>query len=83
MIRNSNNPCDVFLDLSALLRTKFAFWFPLFSTRIRMEDLRLLAQKMCVCLRGIHVHPRGRSASFRTTICGCLRGTTTEFLGKS
>ena len=31
----------------------------------------------------IHVPPRGRSASYHTTICGCLHGTTTEFLGKS
>ena len=30
-----NDPCDVFLDSSALLRTKFAFCFPPFSTRIR------------------------------------------------
>ena len=27
----SNNPCGVFLDRLALLRTKFAFWFPPFS----------------------------------------------------
>ena len=27
----SNDPCGVFLDLLALLRTKFAFWFPPFS----------------------------------------------------
>ena len=28
-------------------------------------------------------HPCGKSASFLTTICGCPRGTTMEFLGKS
>ena len=30
----------------------------------------------------IHVSLRGRSASYCTTICGCLHRTTTEFLGK-
>ena len=40
---NSNNPCDMFLDPSALLHTKFAFWFLPFFTRIRMKDLCLSA----------------------------------------
>ena len=70
---NSNDPCDVFLNPSAL---KFAFWFPPFSTRICMEDPSPSARKICTCLCG-------RSTSDGTTICRCLRGTTMEFLGKS
>ena len=54
----SNDPCGVFLDRLALLRTKFAFWFPPFSNRIRMED-------SCPSARKIRARPRGSSALFR------------------
>ena len=54
----SNDPCGVFLDPLAWLRTKFAFWFPPFSIRIRTED-------SCPSARKIRACPHGRSASFR------------------
>ena len=46
----------MFLDPLALLRTKFAFWFPPFSNRIRTED-------SCPSARKIRARPHGRSAS--------------------
>ena len=52
----SNDPCGVFLDPLALLRTKFAFWFPPFSNQIRTED-------SCPSARKIHAHPHGKSAA--------------------
>ena len=51
-----NDPCGVFLDPLALLHTKFAFWFPPFSNRIRTED-------SCPSARKIRARPHGRSAS--------------------
>ena len=72
----SNDPCSVFLDPLALLRTKFAFWFPPFSNRIRTEDL-------CSSARKIRTRPHGRSAAPVRKIHVVPRGTTTEFLGKS
>ena len=50
----------MFIDPSALLHTKFTFWFPPFSTQNRTEDPRPPACKICV-------RPCERSASFRTT----------------
>ena len=50
----NNDPCDVFLDPSALLHTKFAFWFPAFSTRIRTEDPCPTTRKIRV---GLHNYP--------------------------
>ena len=43
----------MFLNPLALLRTKFAFWFPPFSNRIRTEDSCPSAQKIraCPCFR--------------------------------
>ena len=54
----SNDPCGVFLDPLVLLRTKFAFWFPPFSNRIRTEDTCPSARKICA-------RPHGRSAPTR------------------
>ena len=48
-----------FLDPLALLRTKFAFWFPPFSNRIRTED-------SCPSARKIRARPHGRSVPART-----------------
>ena len=53
-----NDPCGVFLDLLALFRTKFAFWFPPFSNRIRTEDSCPSARK----LRGARAENPRRSA---------------------
>ena len=70
----SNDPCDVFLDPSALLCTQFAFCFTPFSTRIR-------GRLMSTCKEDLEP-PCRRSTSYCTTICGCLRRTTTKFLKK-
>ena len=87
----SNDPCGVFLDPLALLRTKFAFWFLPFSNQIRTED-------SCPSVGMIRARPHGRSVPVRTenpqrprgssaapvrNIRVVPRGTTTEFLGKS
>ena len=72
----SNDPCGVFLDPLELLRMKFAFWFPPFSNRIRTED-------SCPSVRKIRACPCGSSAAPVQKIRVVLRGTTTEFLGKS
>ena len=87
----SNDRCGVFLDLLALLRTKFAFWFPPFSNRIRKEDSCPSAQKIRARPHGrsastraeVPRRPRGSSAAHVRKIRVVLRGTTTEFLGKS
>ena len=52
----SNDPCGVFLDPLALLRTKFAFWFPPVSNRICTED-------SCPSARKIRACPHGKSAA--------------------
>ena len=57
----SNDLCGVFLDLLALFRTKFVFWFPPFSNRIRTED-------SCPSARKIRARPHGRSASTRAEV---------------
>ena len=62
----SNDPCGVFLDLLALLRTKFAFWFPPFSNWIHTEDPRPApARKIRGARAEFPRHPCGKSASFR------------------
>ena len=45
---NLNDPCDFILNPSALLHTKFAFWFLPFSTRIRTKNSRPPVQKIYV-----------------------------------
>ena len=52
----SNDPCGVFLDPLALLRTKFAFWFLPFSNQIRTED-------SCPSVGMIRARPHGKSAA--------------------
>ena len=68
----SNDPCGVFLDLLALLRTKFAFWFLPFSNRIHTED-------SCPSVRKIRARPCGRSASARTEVPWHLCGKSASF----
>ena len=57
----------MFRDRLALLRTKFAFWFPPFSNRIRTED-------SCPSARKIRARPHGRSASARAEVPRRPRG---------
>ena len=68
----SNDPCGVFLDPLALLRTKFAFWFPPFQT----ESARKIRARL-----------RGRSAPTRTEDprppARKVRGTRAENLRRS
>ena len=52
----SNDPCGVFLNPLALLRTKFAFWFPPFSNQIHTED-------SCPSARKIRARLPGKSAA--------------------
>ena len=65
----SNDPCGVFLDPLALLRTKFAFWFPPFSNRIRTED-------SCPSAWKIRTRPHGRSTSTRAEVPRRPRGSS-------
>ena len=57
----------MFRDRLALLRTKFAFWLPPFSNRIRTED-------SCPSARKIRARPHGRSASARAEVPRRPRG---------
>ena len=86
----SNDPCGVFLDPLALLRTKFALWFSPFSNRIRTEDscpssrkIRARTHRRSAPARTENPRrPRGSSAAPVRKIRVVPRGTTTEFLGK-
>ena len=65
---NSNDLCDVFLDLSALLRTKFTFYFfVIFNPNPHARSVSVCAKDPSDC----------------TTIHGCLRRKTMKFLRKS
>ena len=59
----------MFLDRLALLRTKFAFWFPPFSNRIHTEG-------SCPSARKIRARPRGRSAPARAEVPRRPRGSS-------
>ena len=68
------------IDIQTIFATCFSIFQPVVVHEVCLLVFRHFPPKSALKIRA---RPHGKSASFRTTIRRCPKGTTTEFLGKS